>query len=66
MSTECPARWLIYESKGDHEPRAGSEAMVAALNVAGCNVTETIVPGFGHGYHLFRSAEAALLVALGG
>jgi acetyl esterase/lipase len=62
---ECPTQWLIYESHRDYEPEAGSEAMDAALQAARCDVTDTLLPGDGHGYHLFPIAEPDLLVALG-
>ncbi|MBV8462262.1 MAG: putative Ig domain-containing protein [Acidimicrobiales bacterium] len=63
-AAECPNHWLIYETQGDYEPPAGTEAMDGALNAVGCNVTDTILPGNGHGYSLFPSAELAFLSAL--
>jgi acetyl esterase/lipase len=57
---DCPARWLVLNENAEEQPVAQADALTAALQAAGCTVTETILTGSKHAYDYWASVRTTI------
>jgi len=59
-STNCPAHWLLLNSKREETPVAQADGMTGAIRAANCQVVELIIPGSKHGFHYLADEQAVV------